>query len=254
MAVGKPQLVGKGYVGSTLRIGLTLAAFSLLALVVTICCTIYSVKEAFDERSSLIILPSIPLYTGGHLAVRALYIVSHVLLNLAGSVIVAMSFNLQQLCASPSYEVIRRAVTLDGGDVPFGSPLPTIVSLFRRFRRSVPVICVWLLLLTTSLVMHLCLNGAIGFQYNIQHYYVDVIPVSELNPILFTLANWTNTTATQCQSDLRSILAINVDTTNITLIVDNGAPVYYLDYFDVEYGPAGPQLHKPKLDVHKILF
>ena len=232
MAVDPPQLVGKQYVGFSLPIGLTLATFSLLSLVFTICCTFYSLKEAFDENFPLIVLPSIPLYTGGHLAVRALYTVSHLMLNVFGSMIVAMSSYLQQLCAAPSYQVIRTAVSSDGGDIPFGSPVPTIVSLFHRFRRSVPVICVWILLLTTSLVMHLCLNGIIGFQYHMQTYYANIIPANELNPILFTLENWTNATATQCQTDLRTIVgAFNVEIANITLIVDDAAPVDLVDYF-----------------------
>src|SRR5277367_2588998 len=61
MAVNPPQLVGKQYVGFSLPIGLTLATFSLLSLVFTICCTFYSLKEAFDENFPLIVLPSIPL-------------------------------------------------------------------------------------------------------------------------------------------------------------------------------------------------
>ena len=109
------------------------------------------------------------------------------MLNVLGSVIVAMSSYLQQLCAAPSYQVIHTGIRPDGGDVPFGSPVTTIVSLFRRFRRSVPVICVWALLLSTSLVMHLCLNGIIGFQYHIQTYYYNILRENDLNPILFTL-------------------------------------------------------------------
>src|SRR2546423_5482559 len=221
MAVTQPSLVGKQYVGFSLPIGLTLATFSLLSLAITISCIFYSLKEAFDENFPLIILPSIPLYTGGNLAVRARYTVSHLMLNVIGSVIVAMSSYLQQLCAAPSYQVIHTAIRSDGGDVPFVSPVPTIVSLFRRFRRSGPLICVWALLLSTSLVMHLCLNGIIGFQYHIQTLYSNIIRANDLNPILFMLANWTNTTATQCQTDLRTIVgAFNVEIANITLIVD----------------------------------
>jgi Family of unknown function (DUF6536) len=238
----KPQLVGKEYVGYTLHIGLVLATLSLAALVCTICCIFYSMKESFDENYSLIILPSIPLYTGGHFSVKAVYTTVHFLLNLLGSLIVAASFYLQQLCASPSYQIIRQAVTRDGGDVPFGSPLPTTLSLFRR---RTPAIWVWLLLLLTSLVMHLCLNGAIGFQYHQPNYMVDVKRSGDLNPIFFRLENWTNATASQCQTDLRSLLAFNVDISNITLIVDDSAPTNYLDYFGsvIETGPNGTQLN-----------
>jgi hypothetical protein len=246
MAVNPPQLVGKHYVGFSLPIGHTLATFSLLSLAITVYCTFYSLKEAFEDNFPLIVLPSIPLYTGGHLAVRAWYTVSHLILNVIGSVIVAMSSYFQQLCVAPSYEVIRTAVRSDGGDVPFGSPVPTIVGVFRRFRRSVPVICVWALLLSTSLVMHLCLNGIVGFQYHIQTYDYNIIPANDLNPIFFTLANWTNATATQCQTDLRTIVgAFNVEIANITLIVDDTAPLGFLDYFGnvTELGPNGTQLN-----------
>jgi hypothetical protein len=246
MPVGPPQLAGKQYVGFSLPIGLILATSSLVALAITICCTFYSLKEAFDENSPLIILPSIPLYTGGELAVRAWYTVSHLILNVIGSVIVAMSFYLQQLCAAPSYQVIRTAVRSDGGDVPFGSPVPTIVSLFRRFRRSVPLIGVWALLLTTSLVMHLCLNGVVGFQYHIPTLYLSIVSVNDFNPKFFTLANYTNSTATECQTDLRTIIgAFNVDLVNFTLVVDDTAPVELLDYFGTitESAPNGTQLN-----------
>lgn len=243
MARGPPELVGKPYIGFSLPIGLILGGSSLVALAVTVVFTFYSLKEAFEQKSTLIILPSIPLYTGGHVAVRAWYTVAHLLLNIIGSVIVAMSFYLQQLCTSPTYQVIRGAVRSDGGDVPFGTPVRTIINLFGRFRRSIPVICVWTLLLITSLVMHICLNGVIGFQYDIQTYYLDIIPANELNPILFTLANWTNATAPECQTDLRTLIgAFNVDISNITLIVDDTAPIDYLDYWNItESGPNGTQ-------------
>jgi len=79
--------------------------------------------------------------------------------------------------------------------------------------------------------MHLCLNGIIGFQYHIQSYYPNIIPANELNPILFKLEKWTNVTAAQCQTDLRTVIALNVEIVNITLIVDDAAPLGFLDYF-----------------------
>ena len=225
----QPQLKDKEYVGRSFPMGLALAVLAILALPLTICTIFWSLKESFDENYGLIILPSIPLYSSGCDAVKSAYYASHFALNLLGSTIVLVSFYLQQLCASPSYKVISKAIKAGGGDVPFGSPIPAALGLFRR---RGPLPWLWLLLLLTSMVMHLCLNGTIGYQYHlVPTIYVDVFRVGQLNPLLFQLADWTNLTAQECQSDLRQLLGINVDVGNMTLVVANNASTNYVDYF-----------------------
>lgn len=239
-----PQLAAKGYVGYSLELAIALAVLSLVALPLTFCCIIWSLKEALEKEYGDVIVPSVVLFTRSCDVARIASIIIHFIVNLIGSVIVGISLYLQQLCASPTYQAIREEITSGSGDIQFGSPLPLAIRLFRRCR---PLISLWLFLMLTSLVLHLSLNGAVGFQFNTLFLWGQVLRADGINPLLFELEHWTNITGTQCQTQLKQ-LSTNANLANITLVVDQSGSINWEDYTSIEeYWPNGTIYLNPNL-------
>jgi hypothetical protein len=251
-----PQLAAKSYVGYSLQLAITLAVLSLLALPLTFCCIIWSVKEALDKEYGYVIVPSVVLFTRSCEVAKTASIIIHLIVNVIGTVIFFISLYLQQLCANPTYQAICEEITSGGGDIQFGSPLPLAIRLFRRWRlrRYRPLILLWLFLMLTSAVLHLSLNGAVGFQFNTVIMWVQVLRADGINPLLFELAHWTNITGTQCQTQLKQF-STNVNLANMTLVVDQSGSLNWGDYELVEiYAPNGTVYLNPNLDHIEYCF
>jgi len=224
----QPRLSGKKYVGYSLRLAVVLAIFSLFFISVSIYSVHRSLTDALKPTYNLSILPSVVISGGncGHL--RFVNDGLHFVVNVIGSLIVGISAYLQQICTSPTYQHITNGIRQEGGDVLFGSSLP--VALFRR--RQTKLIVVWLLLVATSLPIHLALNGAIGYSYTSVLLEVQgVWTESEVaNGVTGFVPPWTNITGPECQLFFQQ-LSINIDVEYIILIVnDNATSTNILDY------------------------
>ena len=150
----------------------------------------------------------------------------HFVVNLIGSLIVGISAYLQQICTSPTYQDILNGITQEGGDVQFGSSLP--VALFRR--RRTRLIVVWVLLVATSLPIHLALNGAIGYSYTSVVLEQTIWTVSQVaGGITGLAAPWTKITDSECRQFFQQY-SINIDVEAIILIVNDTATTNIIDY------------------------
>jgi hypothetical protein len=109
-------------------------------------------NQALDPTFST---DSTPLFTGvcGDAQLKRYNMLSHLVLTMMGTVILASSAYAQKLCSSPTEEDILTAIA-QGKDVRFGSSRP---------RSKVGLMLVWSLLFATSLPIHLVLNSATGW-------------------------------------------------------------------------------------------
>jgi len=131
--------------------------FSLLAALAMFQAFMYPHKiEKFGYSS---FLPSFPLFQGNCSSMQRVNAGIHLLLNLLATVVIGISMYIQQLCTSPTREDISTAIKA-GGDVDFGSNLP--FQLFRRWKKRKIVCLVWIVLILTSLPIHLTSNASIG--------------------------------------------------------------------------------------------
>ena len=91
---------------------------------------------------------------------------SHVLLNLLGSLVLAFSKFLQQICTSPTLSDVKYELSTRG-DVNFGSNIPLP---FLRRKNQKRLMLVWLLLVLSSAPLHLALNGITGYAELVPQY------------------------------------------------------------------------------------
>ena len=222
----EPRLSGKSYVGYSFRLAVILSILSTLFLAITI----YSIKRSLDDALKpdygLSILPSVVIFGGNCAHLRFVSDGLHLVVNIIGSLIVSFSAYLQQICSSPTYNDILNSITPEGGDILFGSNLP--VGLYRR--RKTKLIVVWILLLITSLPIHLALNGALGYSYTSVILEQEIWTQSQVaGGVTGLVQPWTNISGQACRQFFQQF-SININVEAIILVVNDTAPTNIVDY------------------------
>ena len=228
----EPRLSGEKYVGYSFIFARILAVISIISLAFSFYSISRSLKNALHMRD-FSISPSFPLLTGACANMRWRNTLVHLAVNVLGSIIVGISTYLQQLCTSPSYKDIQEVIKPEGGDIQFGSILP--LALLRRRRRG--PFFVWLLLLATTLPVHLTLNSAMGYSYTVLSLQNAVIRLDEIttsgipqfNWNNSTPISWTNVTALECQTFLEDF-TWSTDVADIIVVVNNTGSTNFQDY------------------------
>jgi hypothetical protein len=147
------KVVLAGYVSSTFLITGFLA---VVALITSVCAVIVFLKTR-HAPGSLLSNQSIPIFTGTcNSDIRVYTILGNLAINSVGTIILASSNYLQQICSSPSFEHIEKSIKA-GKDLKFGRNSPTAV-----LRQPWPLICLWIFLVLTSVPLHYCLTESWG--------------------------------------------------------------------------------------------
>lgn len=232
-----PHLSGKKYVGQSYLCAIGLSIVSLLCMGPTIYCIIRSIEDASQYYDQFSIAPSVLLFKWDCNQLRWLNAFFHFLLNAFGSLLVGVSAYLQQLCTCPTYQDIKDGIKPEGGEVKFGSALPW--TLFRRGR--IGPISVWVLLVITSLPLHLALNSALGYAYTSldlnwlilreNELKYQQVPISAWNNATFPKANWVNVSQAECQNWLLEYDGFDIDLTGLIIIVNDTGPINNLGYY-----------------------
>lgn len=157
------------------------------------------------------ILPSFVLLSDGCSQMKRITEGLQLFVNIIGGVCLGISNYLQQLCTSPTSEDIRSEMR-QHGDIDFGANLPS--ALFRRIKKRKLIVALWLLLLFTSLPMHLFLNASIGLAPTSLSVSVAAIYPSMTSEYVIGEQSPQNLTADDCQS---FVLAANSETFNLNV-------------------------------------
>jgi hypothetical protein len=180
------------------------------------------------EGYSMLSLQSITLFTGQcDSSLQTYNLVAHFLINGLGTIVLASSNYLQQICSSPSISEIAMRVG-QGRDFQFGSNSPGSV-----FRQKFTLTLVWILLVLTSLPLHLMLNGIMG--YAVTPIEAEGHAVQMLGgvapPLGDNITSWHSYSSDQCAKLLLHSIAYVTDFRNITILVHEGAPLGFYDTF-----------------------
>jgi hypothetical protein len=181
-----------------------------------------------SDGNSMLSLQSITLFTGQcDSSLQTYNLVAHFLINGLGTIVLASSNYLQQICSSPSISEIAMRVG-QGRDFQFGSNSPGSV-----LRQKFTLALVWVLLVLTSLPLHLMLNGIMG--YAVTPIEAEGHAVQMLGgvapPLGGNITNWNSYSSDQCAKLLLHSIAYVTDFRNITILVHEGAPFEFYDTF-----------------------
>jgi hypothetical protein len=215
-----------GAVGSAMIIAYLLLLFSLIT---TVAAAIIFFKTAHtSEGNSMLSLQSISLFTGQCDSNLQTYnLVAHFLINGLGTIVLASSNYLQQICSSPSINEIASRVG-QGKDFRFGSNSPS-----SAFRQKATLTLVWIMLVLTSLPLHLMLNGIMGYAVTPIDAEGHAVQISGgVTPNLGgNITSWHSYSSDQCAKLLLHSIAYVTDFQNITIIINPGAPFDFYNNF-----------------------
>lgn len=219
------SLPGNAYFGYTYTFAISLSLISLIFLCLSLYSVYRSLRDPGNHPHGLTVLPSFPLVSGKCEQLAWVSGGLHLIVNILGSIIFGISIYLQQLCTSPTLHDIQKEVRQEGGDIRFGSILP--FGLVRRRKRG--LLFVWLLLLATSLPIHLAFNGALGYAYNAYQLTGRVIRDDDLDSLTEVEFSWPKATGGDCFR-FRSQYGLDIEVSNITLIVNGSGSTELQDY------------------------
>ena len=214
----------KGALSLAFQITYVLILFSLIT---TVGAFIVFFKTQHDTAgNSMLSVQSITLFTGACDTNLHIYnLIAHLLINFFGTIVLAASNYLQQLCSNLSITDISNRLD-KYKDFKFGSNSPGNV-----FQQKFSLKLLWLLLVITSLPLHVLINGIIGYAVSpIEASGRAVIPVQGVTPPIPT--NWSSLSSDQCAQLLLHSLAYVTDFNNITIVVKPNTEPNVLDFYN----------------------
>jgi hypothetical protein len=221
----------RGYLGTAFILTYVLLFFAGVA---TLAATIVFLKTR-HKSGSLLSNQSLTMLTDTcDSSLHSYNLLANLLVNFIGTIIMASSNYLQQICASPTVEFIARELRR-GKDWKFGSNSPRAV-----LRQTVSLSLFWLLLVLTSVPLHIMINGIVGYAVHSVNASSSAIPAPKLGqPTAPPYAqNWTVVSSEPCAALLLSSLAYVTDFNNITIVVNENstAPLsFYNNYLSSGY-------------------
>ena len=214
----------RGAIGFAFQVAYVLVLFSLIT---TVAAFVVFFKSRHDSPgNSMLSVQSVTLFTGTCDSNLHTYnLVAHFLINLFATIILASSNYLQQICSNPSITEISNRLE-KYKDFRFGSNSPGNI-----FQQKTSLKIVWLLLVLTSLPLHLLANGIMGYAVSpIDATGQAVKPVGGVTPPL--PANWSSLSSDQCATLLIHSLAYVTDFNNITIVVKADTPSNVLEFYN----------------------
>jgi hypothetical protein len=220
-----------GYISSAFIISYLLVFLTIVAATLAV---IVFIKTR-HKSGSLLSNQSINLYTGHcDSSLHTYNLIGHFLINSLGTIVLASSNYLQQICSSPDFKTIKKRIE-EGKDLKFGSNSPSSV-----FRQKKSLTFLWISLLLTSLPLHIMINGILGYAVNSIPATSSAIQVTTPGaadtPSYAT--NWTVVPADQCAPLLIQSMAYVTSFQNITILVNPNpaAPFSFYNDFMQEAG------------------
>ena len=211
-----------GYLSGALLISYLLVVFALTTAVLA---TMVFIKTR-HKAGSLLSNQSIHLFSDSCDSSLHLYnLLGHFIINFLGTIVLASSNFLQQICSSPSItDIANRLQT--GKDLKFGSNSPAAV-----FRQKTSLTIVWLSLVLTSLPLHVMINGIMG--YAVSSIDAECHAFYGASNVTAPRGNWTTLSSDQCTKLLVQSVAYVTNFQNITIVVnsDSAAPLEFYDQY-----------------------
>jgi hypothetical protein len=229
-----------GYISSAFIITYLLIFFALSTAVVA---AIVFIKTR-HKSGSLLSNQSITLFTDQcNSSLHTYNLIGHFIINFLGTIVLASSNYLQQICSSPTLDVIKKRIE-KGKDLKFGSNSPSSV-----FSQKKTLTLLWLSLLLTSLPLHIMINGILGYAVHSINSGCQAIQAKTTGETATPsyASNWTIVPSQQCAQLLLSSIAFVTDFKNITIVVNPNsvAPfTYYDNYFSQAGIPDSPYIPK----------
>ena len=216
-----------GYLSGALLISYLLVLFALATAALA---TIVFIKTR-HKSGSLLSNQSIHLFTDSCDSSLHLYnLLGHFIINFLGTIVLASSNFLQQICSSPSItDIAERLQT--GKDLKFGSNSPGAV-----FRQKTSLTLLWVSLVLTSLPLHVMINGIMG--YAVSSIDADCQAFYGASNATAPKGNWTTLSSDQCATLLAKSVAYVTNFQNITIVVNpnSAAPLeFYNQYMNPSY-------------------
>jgi hypothetical protein len=146
----------ESYIWVSRWLSITLCGLAVFSFAISIYALVLAVR--FPDKQNFgynVLSPSAPIFMASCGKAEIWNIAVTIIVNIFGTVVLAISNYLQQLCTSPSAEDIATEFEKKG-DATFGANSPC--RLFQRKDRRW-VMLIWIVLLVTSLPIHLLLNG-----------------------------------------------------------------------------------------------
>jgi hypothetical protein len=227
-----------GYLGVANFISYVLV---FLALAFVIAATIaIQLTLSEDDSGSLLSVASITLLSGScGTRLHTINLGAHVLLNIIGTLILGSSNYLQQICTSPEFRDIAAEIG-STGDSYFGANSPS-----RLFRRWNSLTGIWVMLIMTSLPIHLMLNGIIGHAILAQSTWdYRAVSVNHFSGPAEVPSRWTYVSSDRCVQYLLGSASFNTEYTNITVVTTASAD--YATYLYWAGGKPFPNSPLPK--------
>jgi hypothetical protein len=248
------SLLRPGYI-TTSRIILyflsTVAALSVVLTAIIIVLTTLNIKgqtystyvypnpQSYNYESysmilapSLIMVPSLIVMDGACSSVRIYNVLAHLILNAIGTLVLGASNYLQQICTSPT----AKHVDSVQGNIKFGSNMPG--ELFKRSGTQMKLF--WILLISTSVLIHVIINGIAGYEVVDPHPFANAITMSsDIGTILgHNDTQYTTVGPSACVGYIDEFWGGVSDFTNITVVLKSESKVeYYLEIFSGFNGP-----------------
>jgi hypothetical protein len=221
-----------GYLSGALLISYLLVLFAIATAVLA---SIVFIKTR-HKTGSLLSNQSIHLFSDSCDSSLHLYnLLGHFIINFLGTIVLASSNFLQQICSSPSITEIADRIHA-GKDLKFGSNSPAAV-----FRQKTSLSLLWLSLVLTSLPLHIMINGIMGYAVN----SIDAGCQAFYGPSNFTAprGNWTTLSSDQCASLLQQSVAYVTNFQNITIVVNSNAAAP-LQFYDQYMNPSDQETER----------
>lgn len=227
-------LLQPSYVTTAKMIFYLLSTAALLSVSVTVVIILLTIRNIEKQASSdtstvssqdlapqtfgLMRVPSLIVSSGNCSSVRVYNVLAHFILNGIGTLILGASNYLQQICTSPTAEhVIHRE-----GNIKFGSNMP--VELFRNKGWQMKLF--WILLISTSLPLHLMLNGIIGYE-GVDTNPKGYVTTNASDSVSISAQGFTTVGPSACVRYIDEFWGIRSDFTDITIVVTSASKVSY---------------------------
>jgi hypothetical protein len=153
-------------------------------------------------------------------------LLTHLLVNCVGTLLLGLSNYFQQICASPTVDDVADGFR-KSGDVSFGANSPSAV-----FKLGRKLSALWAVLVLTSLPIHIMLNGITGFALKSVQAERHALADSDLGNLTATELSWSHVSSDQCAQLLVSARAHVTNFRNVTVIIRNGLSDEATSYYE----------------------
>ena len=204
------------YISSAILVSYALIFLSVTSTVATIVAFVLTHRHAQQSNLYQLYPQSIPIFkdTCDSRKLQIANLLAHLLVNCIGTIVLGLSNYIQQLCASPNVEDISNGFRRRG-DVIFGSNSPAAV--FQLGHRGITIM--WIVLVLTSLPLHIMLNGITGFAAKAVEAERRALTLSQTDLLTPIQLSWDNVTAAECANLLIASRAHVTNFLNITAII-----------------------------------